>query len=679
MSVTGAAERILVSLGNTSHTYDGDYAGMFGYGFDNSSAADGDYPSSDYLDRTGAFRNLSTNIPCFINDTDFNYSACIFNASLNDTNTEKPPKFPLWQIITISILVGCLSIVTVVGNFIVVLSFVLERTIRQPTNFFIASLAVSDLLIGGFSMPLYTMYLLMGDVWPLGPVICDLWLCLDYSISLSSQYTVLAITIDRFCSVKIPAKYRGWRTAFKVKVMVAAAWVVPAAVFYTSILGWQYFVGERTVPEGSCYVQFMENALFNACLVIAYFWSTLIVMCVLYTQIYRVALKLQRKSEAKHKKMTSLVSMAGQTMTKIGIGMSQKAPDKNNPVNGKEQNRSANRGTSTTTTFTSSSTKNTTDKEDHSSSPGFASDTDPSDTQSPSPRNSFKNSNTVKAEIVNNSKKKRYSSLKVPKLQLPSTQPNGHKSTMNHSGGRSHSLTPEISTSDIDTSGYSPSPNPNDSSNNPKVSFKFPSVSPKTGPRLSVRTNDSGVGDLVEEPLTPPQVSQGLKYIDTTSLQASEHAKLLVDQPSIKDEGNDSDDNGSPVWRRRISSEPDGASPPQVASEGDSTASAPTETGAQKFRQKVNMLVQMSNNSRANSGTVTSISGASDLHPLDGNRSDTGSKAPSIRDLVMSMNPSKILQRRKDTEKQKQKSKSENRARKALRVITIILALTIAR
>ena len=52
------------------------------------------------------------------------------------------------QLIVLSLLAGSTSFVTIVGNVIVILSFIIERSIRQPTNYFIASLAVSDLLIG---------------------------------------------------------------------------------------------------------------------------------------------------------------------------------------------------------------------------------------------------------------------------------------------------------------------------------------------------------------------------------------------------------------------------------------------------------------------------------------------------------------------------------------------------
>lgn len=127
------------------------------------------------------------------------------------------------QTVFLGLLAGTISLVTITGNLVVIASFILERTIRQPTNYFIASLAVSDLLIGSISMPFYTIYLLSGKYWPLGEVLCDLWLSLDYSACLVSIYTVFCITIDRFCSVKIPAKYRNWRTERKVRVQ-ARVW-----------------------------------------------------------------------------------------------------------------------------------------------------------------------------------------------------------------------------------------------------------------------------------------------------------------------------------------------------------------------------------------------------------------------------------------------------------------------
>ena len=62
------------------------------------------------------------------------------------------------------------------------------------------------------------------------------------------------------------------------------------------------------------------------CLQVGYFWTTLTVMCFLYSGIYRVALNLQRKSEAKHRKTTSLV-MAGGQVSKIGMGVVRQGDD----------------------------------------------------------------------------------------------------------------------------------------------------------------------------------------------------------------------------------------------------------------------------------------------------------------------------------------------------------------
>ncbi|XP_066466470.1 muscarinic acetylcholine receptor M1 [Tiliqua scincoides] len=181
---------------------------------------------------------------------------------------------------------GVLSLVTVVGNLLVIVSFKVNRDLKTVNNYFLLSLAGADLIIGAISMNLYTTYIVMGH-WALGSLACDLWLAVDYVASNASVMNLLVISFDRYFSITRPLTYRAKRTPRRAAVMIGLAWAISFILWAPAILFWQHLVGERTVPEDTCQIQFFSEPVITFGTAIAAFYLPVTIMVALYWRIYQ--------------------------------------------------------------------------------------------------------------------------------------------------------------------------------------------------------------------------------------------------------------------------------------------------------------------------------------------------------------------------------------------------------
>uniref|UniRef100_H2ZNZ7 G-protein coupled receptors family 1 profile domain-containing protein n=1 Tax=Ciona savignyi TaxID=51511 RepID=H2ZNZ7_CIOSA len=199
-------------------------------------------------------------------------------------------------IVTICFLSALASILTIGGNVMVIVSFVINRALRTVNNYLILSLAAADLVIGVVSMNLFTVFIVSGS-WKLGAVLCDVWLALDYVASNASVMNLLIICLDRYYSVTKPVEYRNQRTPKRFITAIIGAWSISFILWAPWVLFWQFIVNKRTVPEDNCYVQFIKDSKPMAVITaIGAFYLPATVMCVLYWKVY-IGIKNRRNTE----------------------------------------------------------------------------------------------------------------------------------------------------------------------------------------------------------------------------------------------------------------------------------------------------------------------------------------------------------------------------------------------
>ena len=199
------------------------------------------------------------------------------NTSKMSNSTEKLHSnfIPLSAILAPSILV---AVVILFGNSLVVLSYKINKRLRTRTNAFLVSLAISDFLVGGISLPMWIYFMLTE--FNQSAAFEAVFRIFDVFAALASIYHLTAISIERYIAVSRPFYYKCLSSLFH-RAMIASAWIVAGVLASLSSV-------TTTTP--------WISRVYSTVLFISGFTVPVAITAFMYTGVFSVARSLLRRN-----------------------------------------------------------------------------------------------------------------------------------------------------------------------------------------------------------------------------------------------------------------------------------------------------------------------------------------------------------------------------------------------
>lgn len=193
--------------------------------------------------------------------------------------------------VTMYILMLPTVLMTVLGNFLVILTILNFKQLHSPTNFIILSLAIVDCLLGSMIMP-FSMVRWVEGCWFLGDIFCKIHSSLDMTLSIVSILHLCLVSIDRYMAITDPLVYKMKVTNESVAVGIAVIWLFSFSFSFSVVLSNINLKGlDDLLMMKSCVGNC--NLIFNrqwgvTVALVAFFIPGTIMSC-LYIKIFHVA------------------------------------------------------------------------------------------------------------------------------------------------------------------------------------------------------------------------------------------------------------------------------------------------------------------------------------------------------------------------------------------------------
>ncbi len=184
-----------------------------------------------------------------------------------------------YKIISATIIFAIMAL-AIFGNVLVIMAFRRFHKLRTVTNYFVVSLAISDILISMLSMPTWAIHVVTGPdpqwekidrsalvIWTLSDIICG----------LTSIFNLTCISIERYICISSPLHYYQRMSGRRVIIIIISIWI------FATLLAAARGIFRDTV------------VVFEVMFTVIGFFIPLLIMVITYSMIFRVACKQVKK------------------------------------------------------------------------------------------------------------------------------------------------------------------------------------------------------------------------------------------------------------------------------------------------------------------------------------------------------------------------------------------------
>ena len=202
-------------------------------------------------------------------------------------------------------------LIAFVGNSAVILSVFSSKTLRKTkTNYFIASLAFSDLLLSIFVLPVKIKTATNNLFFCASVEVCRLYVTVDIMLFTASITNLFAISIDRFVALDMPYAYPTLLTSKRVKLSIFSIWFYAVAWGIVGNFNWENYSQDAiSVTPGSECVTNDRIQVMTAFVII--FYLPVFVMGLIYGRIFQIAQRHARSIAKQRTKRQNSPNLSG--------------------------------------------------------------------------------------------------------------------------------------------------------------------------------------------------------------------------------------------------------------------------------------------------------------------------------------------------------------------------------